>query len=48
MATGKPDLMVLFEEDFGSPDQLAAHLDKRASWHERRERMAVLRDIAER
>ena len=32
--SGKPDLMALFEEDLaGSPDQLAAHLDKRASWH---------------
>ena len=47
--SGKPDLMALFEEDLaGSPDQLAAHLDKRASWHQHRERVSVLHDVAER
>jgi serine/threonine protein kinase len=45
---GWPDLMALFEEDLGSPDQLAAHLDKRASWHQHKERVAVLHDIADR
>jgi len=45
---GRPDLMALFEEDLGSPDSLAAHLDKRASWHQHKERVAVLYELAER
>jgi len=45
---GRPDLMALFEEDLGSPDKLVAHLDKRASWHQHKEHVAVLYDLAER
>ena len=45
---GKLDLMALFEEDLGSPDKLAAHLDKRASWHQHEERVSVLYGLAER
>lgn len=45
---GRPNLMALFEEDLGSPDKLAAHLDKRASWHQHKESVAVLHDIADR
>ena len=45
---GRPNLMAMWEEDLDSPNKLVAHLDKRASWPEHKERVAKLHSIADR
>ena len=44
---GRPDLVSMFEQDLDTADKLSGHLDKRASWHPHRARVAILHDIAD-
>ena len=44
---GRPDLVSMFEQDLDTADKLSGHLDKRASWHPHRDRVAILHDVAD-